>query len=73
MKEKTLVSVVTSNARMGCLNSYKADFAKLICADFGKSEFLTINIFNCYKALYSACSTFFRYLDFIEIEKKNCN
>ena len=50
---------------MGCLNSYKADFAKLICIDFGKSEFLDINIFNCYKALYSACSTFFRYLDFI--------
>ena len=47
------------------LNSFKTDLAKLICADFGNSEFLNIHIFNWYKALYLACSTIIRHLDFI--------
>ena len=28
------------------LNSFKTDLVKLICVDFGKSEFLNIHIFN---------------------------
>ena len=44
MKEKTLVSVVVSNMEMHYLSSCKTDLAKLICIDFGKSEFLNINI-----------------------------
>ena len=55
MKEKTLVSVITSNTEMQYLNSCKTDLAKLICVGFGKSEFLNINIFNWYEALYSGC------------------
>ena len=45
-----------TNGKMNNLNSCKIDLSKLICVDFCKSEFLNINIFNWYEALYSACS-----------------
>ena len=65
VKEKTLASMVAINAKMHYLSSYKTDLAKLICADFGKSEFFNIYIFNWYKTPYSACSSNFQHLDFI--------
>ena len=65
IKEKTLVTTVASNGKMHYLNSCQTDLTKLICVDLGKSEFLNINIFNWYKALYSACSGIFPHLDFI--------
>ena len=37
---------------MFMLNSCKTDLDKLIYVDFGKPEFLNINIFNWYEALY---------------------
>ena len=46
-------------------NSLKTKLVKLICADFGKSDFLNVHIFNWYKALYSACSSIFPHLDFV--------
>ena len=55
MKKKT-VSKVACNAKMHYLNLCKADLARLYCVDFGKSEFLNMNIFNWYKALYLAHS-----------------
>ena len=65
MREKTLVSVVASHAEMHFLNSSKLDLAKLIYVDFGKSEFLSINICNWYKALYWRCSSISRHIKFI--------
>ena len=49
--------VIANNAKIHFLNSCKIDLTKLISVGFGKSEFLNINIFNCYKALYSACNS----------------
>ena len=45
------------------MNPFKTDFGQFISVDFGKSDFLDIDIFISYKALYSACSTIFRHLD----------
>ena len=57
--------MVASNARINHLNSCHTDLAKFICVDFGKPEFLNIDIFNWYKALYLTCSIIFGHLDFI--------
>ena len=59
------MSVVGSNAGMHFLNSCKADLTKLICINFGKSEFFNILIFNWFEALYSAYSSISWHLDFI--------
>ena len=48
------------------LNLFMTDLPKLICMDFGKSEFLKTHISNWYKALYLACSSIFWYLDFFQ-------
>ena len=59
---------------MHFLNSSKLDLAKLICVDFGKSEFRSINICNCYKALYWRYSSISRHLEFIRpIRMTSCN
>ena len=50
------MAVAVTNGEMNNLNSCKTDLSKLICVDFRKSEFLNINIFNWYEALYSAYS-----------------
>ena len=66
IKKKTLLLAVTSNSKICTfLNSCKTDLAKLIWIDFGKSNFLKIYIFNCYKAPFSTGSSIFRHLEFI--------
>ena len=65
MKKKTSVLVIAINAEIKKINfliSLKRDLAEFICVDFGKSEFLSIHIFNWNKALYLAQSSIFQHL-----------
>ena len=57
--------VVASNSEMHFLNSCETDLTKVTCVDFGKFEFLDINISSWDEALYLACSSIFCHLDFI--------
>ena len=60
------MSFVATNSKIQYLNLCLTDLAKFICVDFGKFEFLEINILNWCEALYSAYNSIFRHLDQFE-------